>query len=739
MRRLHRSFALAAALLLLVTALSGAALSVLPALEHVAAPRAAAPAPDLATLAGRVAAGHPGVQQITRDANGQLRVFDAEGAWIVDPASGATVAPWQPSGLVRWITELHRSLFLGRGGRALAGVGALAMLVLSLSGLRLLARRLGGWRGLLGRAPGGGAGGAGGGATGLHAAVGRAAVAGLLLSSLTGLYLSLTVFQILPDGQGGLPPFPETVDGGPPAPVADLAALRAVPAEALRDLVFPYPDDPGDVFTLKTASGEGYVDQATGALLSWQGHGAARRVYDLFYMLHTGEGLWLLGLLLGLSALGVPVLAASGTWAWAAARRGRARIPGNLRAERADTVILVGSEGGTTWGFAASLHRALAARGLRVHTGPMSGLRPAHWRARRMILLAATYGNGDAPAGARGFLDRLARRPAEARPEVAVLGFGDRQFPEFCAYADRLARALEAEGLPRLLPVERINRQSAQEFARWGAALGAALGLPDLRLEHHAPLPATRRLVLAAREDHGAAVGAPTAILRFALPGGGAGGRRGRRRFPRYAAGDLLGVLAPGEAAPRYYSLASSTADGFVEICVRLHPGGACSGFLHGMAPGDELRAFLRRNPAFRPGPGRAPVVLIGAGTGVGPLAGFIRANRARRPMHLYFGARDPRSDYLYAEALEGWRAEGRLHRLITAFSRTGARVYVADLLRRDAERLRALLAGGGQVMVCGGRAMAEDVRAALAEILAPAGLSPALLKREGRYAEDVY
>jgi sulfite reductase (NADPH) flavoprotein alpha-component len=44
----------------------------------------------------------------------------------------------------------------------------------------------------------------------------------------------------------------------------------------------------------------------------------------------------------------------------------------------------------------------------------------------------------------------------------------------------------------------------------------------------------------------------------------------------------------------------------------------------------------------------------------------------------------------------------------------------------------------GARVMVCGGRDMAAGVSAALADILAPIGLTPALLA-EGRYVEDVF
>ena len=61
------------------------------------------------------------------------------------------------------------------------------------------------------------------------------------------------------------------------------------------------------------------------------------------------------------------------------------------------------------------------------------------------------------------------------------------------------------------------------------------------------------------------------------------------------------------------------------------------------------------------------------------------------------------------------------------------------DALRQDAEAIRSLMARGAQVMVCGGREMAQGVREAMDDILAPIGLSPALLKAGGRYAEDVY
>jgi hypothetical protein len=144
-------------------------------------------------------------------------------------------------------------------------------------------------------------------------------------------------------------------------------------------------------------------------------------------------------------------------------------------------------------------------------------------------------------------------------------------------------------------------------------------------------------------------------------------------------------------------------------------------------------------NPGFHAGRGRAPLILIGAGTGIGPLAGIIRANIRRRPVHLFFGMRHPDSDFLYDEDLPTWQAEGRLTQVSTAVSRGARPHYVQDALRAEAAHVAEAIGQGAKVMVCGGREMAQGVARALEDILAPMGLTPAMLKAGGRYVEDVY
>ena len=728
-RAIHRWPGLLALALITLLALSGAVLSIFPAVESLSAPQAGSGL-SAATLVQRVEQAIPTVEQIRRAPSGRITAYWFDNgtphAAVIDPATGQPAGSADPNAFERWMTDLHRSLFLGDGGRWAMATGALAMLVLTLSGAVMVARRTGGWRRWLAplRGPLAGR---------LHVELARVAVPGLMLSSATALWMTASTFGYLPD-EGMDPPFPSVVSGETGFDPATAPLLAQTPVSDFRQLSWPYPGDATDVFAVKTAQGSGYLDQGTGAALGWSDRTGWQQISDTIVMLHTGQGAALIGLALGLMALAVPLMGVTGFIVWLTGRRGRPRIRHNIAAGRAATVLLVGSEGGSTWGFAATLHRALTEAGHTVHTGALSGFDPARYpHAERFVILAATYGDGDAPASAKGFLAALERAP---QAPVAVLGFGDRSFPAYCAFARAVETRAHSLGWDMLIPFDTVDRQSPQDFARWGRALGEALGHP-LELAHHPVRPVTQALTLVSRRDYGAEVQAPTAILRFALPSLSLWHRLTRRGLARFSAGDLIGILPHGSEVPRFYSLASSRRDGFVEIVVRKHTGGLCSGQLMALEPGQSIAAFLRPNPGFRAT--KKPLILIGAGTGIGPLAGFIRGNSRHRPVHLFFGMRHADSDFLYAEDLARWRADGRLSRITTAASRGDRPHYVQDALRNEAGHVARMIREGARVMVCGGRGMATGVTEALAEILEPWGMAPAMLKAEGRYVEDTY
>src|SRR3546814_629046 len=111
----------------MLLAISGAILSVNPALERLYATATAVGQVNVGQLAGRVAKHFPGVEQIQRTASGTVIVYynqDGQaGAEKVDPLTGRGLEAYDPSAFSRWMKGLHRSLFLDTPGHGIAGVG----------------------------------------------------------------------------------------------------------------------------------------------------------------------------------------------------------------------------------------------------------------------------------------------------------------------------------------------------------------------------------------------------------------------------------------------------------------------------------------------------------------------------------------------------------------------------------------------------------------------------------------
>lgn len=677
---------------------------------------------NVAQMAELVAQSHQGIELISRSANGTITVqyFDDNGAGndIVDPQTGNSVKPQQRSVIFSFFKQLHRTLYIGTTGRVIAGIIAGIMFLACFSGMFMLAKRLGGWRQLFTSSKGKKI-------PRLHVDVSRWVIIGLFITSLTGTYMSLVKFGFIDDGKGSFLAFPEEVLGDEPSPIAELSALINTPLSNLRELRFPFTDDPFDVFTLTTSDGQGYIDQATGEMLVYEANGLSRTIFEFFYMIHTGQGLWWLGALLGLSAIGLPILAITGTIIWWRRRPKRGAKTQNANADQAEAIILVGSEGNVTQGFAQHLQQQLTALGAKIHLAEMNKFNPQKYtNAKRIFFITATYGDGDAPETAKKFMQKLAVYDQIPEFEYAVLGFGDKQFSQFSKFAFDVEAALQAKGWQSFLPIETIDRQSSQAFEAWGVKLGAALNM-ELTLNHVVAKPKTHHLVVKHIEDHIYADEFSTRILQFSLPESMAG----------FDAGDLVGILPPDSEIARYYSLATSKSNGQLGICVAKKHGGLCSVFLHGLKIGDPIEAYIQPNEHFRPANNQAPFIMVGAGTGIAPFIGFIANNQASREAHLYWGGRHPEADCLYQDNLAQALKNGQLTKLNTAFSRIESGQYVQDKLAQDAKNIHNLMAQNGQIIVCGGRDMAMAVKLCLADM----GLDITALAQQNRYIEDVY
>jgi len=204
--------------------------------------------------------------------------------------------------------------------------------------------------------------------------------------------------------------------------------------------------------------------------------------------------------------------------------------------------------------------------------------------------------------------------------------------------------------------------------------------------------------------------------------------------LPFHAYLEMLSLLAP-----RYYSISSSPSldpsrcsvtVGVVEGPASSGRGiykGVCSNYLASRRAGEMVQATVRETKAgFRlPDDPSVPVIMIGPGTGLAPFRGFLQERAAQKangaslgPAMLFFGCRHPDQDFIYADELKAFAADGVVE-LHTAFSRgEGPKTYVQNLVAAQKDRVWSLIEQGAIVYVCGdGGKMEPGVKAALMAI----------------------
>lgn len=199
---------------------------------------------------------------------------------------------------------------------------------------------------------------------------------------------------------------------------------------------------------------------------------------------------------------------------------------------------------------------------------------------------------------------------------------------------------------------------------------------------------------------------------------------------------DVRLTASDGYVAMRSYSIASSpSAWNVIELAVERLPDGEVSPFFHDIAVvGDEieLRGPLGGHFLWPERP-IAPVLLIGAGSGVSPLMAMIRQRRALAqtvPTALLLSSRT-QSDVLYGDELIAFEMTDPNFELALAITREAPK-RSSDFARRiDSEMVAELIARlpsiPAHVFVCGSNPFVNI--AADGAILA--GLDPAMIKTE--------
>ncbi len=418
----------------------------------------------------------------------------------------------------------------------------------------------------------------------------------------------------------------------------------------------------------------------------------------------------------------------------------RARGPAPAQGHDHDWLVAYASQTGTAEFLARQTAQSLHSAGVAVRCVDVAALdRASLHRARRLLIVASTYGEGDPPDSAAR-LTRLLDDPSLSLSQlhVGLLALGDAGYRQFCGYGHALEAQLRARGASLLFTTVEANRRAPAALAQWQHHLSHLAGTVDAP-DWSGPPYQDWRIVARTLVNPGSA-GAPVWAIDL-HPAAGA--------LPDWQAGDLVQVCPPGQAdAPREYSIAGTRAEDRLQLLVRLHrrkdgSTGAASGWLCGGAQADDTVTLrLRDHPNFRLGENAgAPLILIGNGTGIAGLRSLLkqRIDAGQHRNWLLFGERSAAHDRFYEHDLAAWQAAGALPRLDLAYSRDGVvRVYVQDLLAANETDLRAWCADGAAIYVCGSlQGMAGAVHGALAAILGESLLSS--MQDAGRYRRDVY
>ncbi|GMH70391.1 hypothetical protein TrST_g4891 [Triparma strigata] len=182
---------------------------------------------------------------------------------------------------------------------------------------------------------------------------------------------------------------------------------------------------------------------------------------------------------------------------------------------------------------------------------------------------------------------------------------------------------------------------------------------------------------------------------------------------------DLLNVSP--RLQPRYYTISSSSTvhPRSFHMTVAVTKGtnsstsekytGLCSGHLSVVK---ECDAFIRES-SFKLPSDTKPIIMIGPGTGYAPMRALLqeRVKRgAEGPNVLFFGCRKSNEDWLYKDEMKELIDSKGLE-LYTAFSREGpTKVYVQNVMEKEASRVKQLVKDGAWVYVCGATRMGADV-----------------------------
>ncbi|RZA03756.1 MAG: FAD-binding oxidoreductase [Sphingobacteriaceae bacterium] len=645
---------------------------------------------------------YPGISELSVDANQfvQVKGSDADGEKLlayVDPQTGKILGtPTDQSEFFKWVTALHRSLFIHETGRFFIGLTAFLLLLITISGTMLIIQRQRGVKRFF---------------TKIardnfyqfyHVVLGRWSLIPIFIIALSGTYLSLARFNLIDTTKASPKIDFDAIKSTPERKPTDFDVFKTIKLSEVESVEFPFSEDVEDYYVLKLKTRELAVNQVTGDILVEVKYPTSVSLTNLSLNLHTGRTSIIWAIILAIASANILFFIYSG-FAITIKRRAN-RSKNKYTAAESKFIILVGSENGNTFKFAQAVHQQLLKAGEKSFVTELNNY-TTFPKAEHLLVLTATYGLGDAPTNATKFATLLEKYPQIQPVKYSVLGFGSHAYADYCQFAFEVNNLLaHQQWATPLIDVHTVNDRSPDEFSLWAEAWSQQAGIPLTVLPelNSGSSGNFKELIVssitpAMREDG-------TFIISL----------KSKRKL-KITSGDLLAIYPANDHRERLYSI--GVIDDEIRLSVRLHEGGLGSNFLYNLSVGQTIKAKLVNNPHFHFPKNVSEVVMISNGTGIAPFLGMIDQNQGKIPCYLYCGFRERSSYEKYETFLDSSQTQGKVQYIQLALSREGNKQYVYDLVNRDGSWLAQLLGRGGVIMICGSLAMQKDVMEALENI----------------------
>lgn len=726
-RYAHLVLAILASLVLVVASLTGVVLAVDTANEKTNPYRVANfNEITLNQVLPRLITQNPEITNISVDHNQFVSVeaFDADGNEIngyIDPNSGKILGKKiEKNEFVKWNITLHRSLFLHETGRFVVGFAAFLFFIIAISGTILLIKRQNGILKFFSKVSSDSL------SQYLHVVTGRIMLIPILIIALTGTYLFLLRFEIIPKEKGSKTTFAENTSLAK-RPIRDFAVFKEIKLADVSKIEFPFmEDDPEEFFVLKLKDRELTLSQFTGQTINETKYPFTQLAEKFSFDLHTGQINVFWAIILAFASVNILLFIYSGFAI--TLKRTKTKVRNKFKAKDCEFILLVGSENGTTFGFANQIHIQLQACGKKSYLTDMNYF-TAFPSAKQLVVFTSTYGIGEAPTSASKFEKLVKQFPQNQKITYSVVGFGSKSYPDFCQYAKKVDELLaEQIWTQKALELYTVNDKSAEEFTKWVAdwANINTLAIATAPSLYSQKLPKLQKLKLIDRSEI-----TSNEVTTFRL-------NLKSSVFTKFKSGDLLAIYPKGNSIERFYSVGK--VNNSVQLIVRLHPNGLGSQFLYDLKNGAEMKARLIKNSHFHFPKKASKVALISNGTGIAPFLGMLEENKKKLTTHMYCGFRQENDlTKRYTQITKNHLDKGKLKSFNLAFSRQEAPQYVMDLILRDQDFFLDLLKSNGVVMICGALKMQKDVESVLTCICEKDGFDFQTFKANGQILADCY